>query len=97
MVCTVLLNIDHYTVLRNAILRVKNVPLMYVPILYYPTKEENRATGFLLPTYGRSTYRGTSISTAFFWAISRNQDATFLHDLDDVRVRLQVVDEGRRE
>ena len=33
-----------------------------------------------MPTYGRSTYRGQSISNAFFWAISRSQDATFFHD-----------------
>ena len=40
----------------------------------------SRATGFLMPTYGRSTYRGQSISNAFFWAINRSQDATFMHD-----------------
>jgi LPS-assembly protein len=28
----------------------------------------------------RSTYRGQSISNAFFWAIDRSQDATFFHD-----------------
>ena len=77
---TVLLNIDHYTMLRNAIFRVKNVPLMYLPILYYPTKEENRATGFLLPTYGTSTVDGQIFSNAFFWAIDRSQDATVMHD-----------------
>src|SRR6476469_5878827 len=33
-----------------------------------------------MPTYGRSTYRGQSISNAFFWAINRSQDATFFHD-----------------
>ena len=26
--------------------------MFYLPILYYPTKEEDRATGFLIPTYG---------------------------------------------
>ena len=30
--------------------------MLYLPILYYPTKRENRATGFLLPTYGSSTH-----------------------------------------
>jgi LPS-assembly protein len=54
--------------------------MLYVPILYYPTKRENRATGFLLPTYGSSTIRGHSISNAFFWAIDRSQDATITHD-----------------
>jgi LPS-assembly protein len=77
---TVVLNVDHYTLLRNAVLNVKNVPMFYLPVLYYPTKEEGRATGFLLPTYGSSRLRGQTISNAFFWAINRSQDATFMHD-----------------
>ena len=77
---TVVLNLDHYTLLRDAVLSVKGVPMFYTPILYYPTKKEDRATGFLLPTYGSSTIRGHSIHDAFFWAIDRSQDATFLHD-----------------
>jgi LPS-assembly protein len=77
---TMILNIDHYTVLKSAVLRVKGVPFLYIPILYYPTKREDRATGFLIPTYGSSSLRGHSISDAFFWAISRSQDATILHD-----------------
>ena len=59
---TVVLNIDHYTLLQQAVLQVKGVPLFYLPVLYYPTKEEDRATGFLLPTYGASTLRGQSHS-----------------------------------
>src|SRR5436189_101643 len=31
---TVVLNVDHYTVLKNAVLTVKGVPMMYLPILY---------------------------------------------------------------
>jgi LPS-assembly protein len=77
---TVLLNVDHYTVLTNAVLRVKGVPMFYTPILYYPTKREDRATGFLIPTYGSSSLRGQSIHNGFFWAINRSQDATITHD-----------------
>jgi LPS-assembly protein len=76
---TIILNIDHYTLLRQALLNVKGVPMLYLPFLYYPTKEEDRATGFLIPTYGISTVRGHSIHNAFFWAINRSHDATFLY------------------
>jgi LPS-assembly protein len=76
----VILNVDHYTLLKQAVLRVKGVPMFYLPILYYPTKKEDRATGFLIPTYGSSTLLGHSIHDAFFWAINRSQDATILHD-----------------
>jgi LPS-assembly protein len=75
-----IVNLDDYALLNNAIIRVKDVPIFYLPVLYYPIQDDDRATGFLIPTYGRSTFRGQSISNAFFWAISRNQDATFFHD-----------------
>jgi LPS-assembly protein len=77
---TIVLNLDHYTLLKQAVMNVKGVPLFYLPILYYPTKKEDRATGFLLPTYGSSTVLGHSLHNEFFWAINRSQDATVAHD-----------------
>src|SRR5688572_1990345 len=77
---SVQINLNDYAIARNMLLRVKGVPLMYLPILYYPISDEDRATGFLLPTYGSSILRGQALSNAFFWAINRSQDATFFHD-----------------
>jgi LPS-assembly protein len=77
---TVTLNLDHYAILTNSLFKVKGVPLLYLPIFYYPVQEDDRATGFLIPAYGRSTIRGQSLSNAFFWAINRSQDLTLLHD-----------------
>ncbi len=77
---SVVINLDDYAIARNILLRVKGVPLMYLPILYFPIQDDERATGFLLPTYGTSTLRGQAVSNAFFWAIGRSQDATFFHD-----------------
>lgn len=74
------INVGDYAILRNAVMHVKNVPVFYLPILYYPIQDDGRSTGFLLPTYGRSVYQGSSISNAFFWAISRSQDLTVMHD-----------------
>ena len=74
------LNLHDYAVLRNTALRVKGVPVFYLPFMYYPINEEQRSTGFLLPSYGTSTLRGQAISNAFFWAINRSHDASFFHD-----------------
>ncbi len=74
------ITIDEHAVLRNTVLKVKGVPLMYFPYAYYPLKDGQRATGFLLPTYGTSVIRGQAISNAFFLAMGRSQDATFFHD-----------------
>jgi len=77
---SVMLTLGEYAMARNTVLRVKGVPLLYLPLLYYPIKEEARATGFLLPTYGASTLRGQTISNAFFWAMGDSHDATLFHD-----------------
>jgi hypothetical protein len=73
-------NLDDYVIMRNAVIRVKDVPVFYLPLMYYPIQEDDRATGFLLPTYGNSTYQGSSISNAFFWAVNRSHDVTMFHD-----------------
>ena len=49
------INLDDYALLKNSVFRVKGVPLMYLPIFYYPIQEDDRATGFLMPIYGTST------------------------------------------
>jgi len=77
---SVTLNLEHYAILTNSLFKVKGVPLLYMPIFYYPVQKDDRATGFLLPGYGSSTIRGQSLSNAFFWAISRSQDLTLMHD-----------------
>ncbi|HEX8027371.1 MAG TPA: putative LPS assembly protein LptD [Vicinamibacterales bacterium] len=73
-------NLDDYVVLRNAVVQVKDVPVFYLPLLYYPIQEDDRATGILLPMYGTSLAAGSTISNAFFWAINRSMDATLMHD-----------------
>jgi len=72
-------HLDHYITLRGPTLKVKNIPVFYLPYLKWPLKRE-RSTGFLLPSIGSSTLRGMIISNAFFWAINRSMDATFLLD-----------------
>lgn len=77
---SITLNLDDYALLRNSVFKVKGVPLMYLPVFYYPMDEDDRSTGFLMPIYGSSTVKGQSISAPFFWAIGRSHDATFIYD-----------------
>ncbi|MEX2663182.1 MAG: putative LPS assembly protein LptD, partial [Vicinamibacterales bacterium] len=77
---SITVNLDDYALLRNAVFRVKGVPMLYLPIFYYPMEEDDRATGFLMPVYGSSRIRGQSVTTPFFWAINRSQDLTIAHD-----------------
>jgi LPS-assembly protein len=74
------INLNDYAIARHTLLRVKGVPVFYLPIVYYPIQDDERATGFLMPTYGGSRLRGQALSNGFFWAIGRSHDATFAHD-----------------
>jgi LPS-assembly protein len=77
---SVTLTLEKRAVLTNTFLKVKDVPLFYLPAMYYPINKEDRATGFLLPIYGSSTIKGQMLKNAFFWAINRSHDATLFHD-----------------
>lgn len=77
---SVVVTLDEYALLRNSLLKVKGVPVLYLPMLYYPIQDDDRATGFLIPVYGVSTLQGQKLSNAFFWAIGRSHDATLFHD-----------------
>ncbi len=65
---------DDYIEMWDAVVRVKNVPVLYLPYLRYPLKE--RATGFLLPRIGFAGEKGFSLSQSFYWAMAPNMDAT---------------------
>ncbi len=63
----------------DAVVRIKGVPLFYVPYLRYPLKD--RATGFLMPRLGFGGAKGLSLSQSFYWALAPNMDATAGVDL----------------
>jgi hypothetical protein len=66
--------------MRNLVLRVKDVPLLYLPAFYYPITENGRNSGFLMPSYGSSSTTGFTLSNAFFLVLGRSMDATFFHN-----------------
>jgi LPS-assembly protein len=74
---------DDYLEMWDAVLRVKSVPVLYLPYLRYPLRA--RATGFLMPRFGFSGPKGVSLSQSFYWAIAPNMDATVGVDLYSAR------------
>ena len=60
---------------NEAYLKVKNFPIMYLPMGYIPINTE-RKSGFLVPTFGWSDVEGVLFDQSFFWAINRWSDAT---------------------
>jgi LPS-assembly protein len=67
---------EKYIELQDVFFRIKNVPVLYLPYLRYPIKEDGRSTGFLMPAVGKSSLRGYFAQAAFYWDIRSNIDLT---------------------
>jgi len=68
---------EKYIAMSDAVLRLKNIPVFYLPYLRYPLQKDGRATGFLIPRLGSSTLRGFFVQNSFFLALRPNIDMTF--------------------
>ncbi len=67
--------IEGYAVARHPLLKIKSIPVMYLPAVILPIKTE-RQTGFLTPKIGVSDRSGLLMENSFFWAINDQSDAT---------------------
>jgi len=56
--------------------RIRGVPIFYFPYAAFPTQREGRKSGFLIPSFGRSSTKGTIFGDSFYWAINRSMDVT---------------------
>ena len=59
---------------KNISLRFGNVPLLYLlPSLAFPTNDD-RKSGFLIPSFGSSSKRGLEIEIPYYWNLAPNAD-----------------------
>lgn len=56
--------------------RVRGMPVFYFPFAAFPAHPLGRKSGFLIPSFGRSSTKGTIVGEAGYWAINRSMDAT---------------------
>jgi LPS-assembly protein len=56
--------------------RLGGVPIFYFPFVQHPVDRLGRQSGFLIPTIGQSSRKGTILGEAIYWAINRSMDAT---------------------
>jgi LPS-assembly protein len=64
---------------RRGRFKIKNTSVLYAPYFWAPLNND-RHTGFLIPTAGYSSKRGYFYKQGFFWAIKENQDAALYLD-----------------
>jgi LPS-assembly protein len=62
-------------------LRVKGVPIVYLPYASVSIKPRDRASGFLTPTVGGSGAKGFRVSNAYYRTLGRSADVTLRSDL----------------
>lgn len=80
-------------VVRGLQLRVKDVPVLWLPYFIFPANTD-RQSGFLLPRTGFSNRRGFVYEQPFYWAIDKSSDATIALDVE-TEARLGVIGEYR--
>ncbi len=64
-----------YAFLKNPFLKINNIPIIWLPYLIVPLKNE-RQSGLLFPDFGYTDRRKWLMSQSFFWAINRSEDIT---------------------
>lgn len=66
-------------------LRVKGVPIFYMPYASVSIKRRDRASGFLTPTFGGSGKKGFRLSNAYYQTLGRSADVTVRSDIYTAR------------
>ncbi|MDA8387328.1 MAG: putative LPS assembly protein LptD [Nitrospiraceae bacterium] len=61
--------------IKNAWLMVGPVPVLYTPMFLSPIGNK-RASGFLAPNAGYTSFGGAYLELPYYWAIANNRDAT---------------------
>ena len=59
----------------NVTLRVKDIPVLYTPYIYFPI-DDRRQSGFLPPTIGSGSDTGMLLVTPYYFNLAPNYDAT---------------------
>jgi LPS-assembly protein len=72
---TVKVTIEGYGSVSHAVLKARDIPVLYTPYLLFPAKTR-RQTGLLMPEAGYSDRKGIAWDQPLFWAINDSSDAT---------------------
>lgn len=62
-------------------LKLKRVPIVWLPYASVSIKQRDRASGFLTPTLGGSGSKGFRVSTAYYQTLGRSADVTLRSDV----------------
>ena len=75
------INLDDYAHMRGVSFRAHEIPILYAPVLLWPTKKE-RSQGLLIPRLTLSREFGTRLELGYFLPFGESVDATVYADLN---------------
>ena len=61
----------------NAVVKIYDIPIFYLPKLSHPDPSVKRRSGFLVPSFKNSKVLGQEISIPYFWNINHDKNLTF--------------------
>ncbi|HEV2965223.1 MAG TPA: LPS assembly protein LptD [Candidatus Angelobacter sp.] len=73
---TIKIEVGDSAKIYNTVFKVKGIPVVYLPFASPPVERLGRQSGFLIPTLGTSSRKGTILGDSFYWAIDRSMDTT---------------------
>ena len=60
----------------NAVIKLYNIPIFYLPKISHPDPTVKRRSGLLIPAYSDTKNLGSAVSVPYFWAIADDRDLT---------------------
>jgi LPS-assembly protein len=60
----------------NSTFRLRGIPILFLPYAQHPVERIGRKSGFLVPSFGQSSRKGTIVGDAVYLALGRSADAT---------------------
>lgn len=72
----VVVDIGDEAKLYHSTFRLFGIPIFYFPYVQHPVERLGRQSGFLIPSLGQSSRKGTILGESVYWAINRSADAT---------------------
>ncbi len=67
---------EGFGVARNVTIRVKDIPVLYMPYLKFPINQQ-RQSGFLVPYIGYDSDGGTDLQIPYYFNLAPDYDATY--------------------
>jgi LPS-assembly protein len=72
----IVVDVDGSAKIYNSSFELRGVPVFYFPFATHPVQKQQRQSGLLIPSMGKSSSKGVMAGESVYWAINRSMDAT---------------------